>query len=92
MLWGDLADRTKALSGVFANPSGDFAELGIGDAGISFGEGDKIVSVPDCEGEIRKKVGPAPVTGLGIDHHRFDGQRIKLPFPPIALFAPRKIG
>ena len=91
MVWGHLAHGAKALLGVFLHPGRDLAELSVRKAGVGFGEGDEVVAVPNGKGEIGKEVRAATGARLRIDHHRVDGQRIKLPFPPVAFLAASKI-
>jgi hypothetical protein len=49
-------------------------------------------SVPDGEGEIGVERGATARSGLGVDHHRVDGERVDLPFPPVAFLAARDRG
>jgi len=60
MLGGHLSHGAKFLQRVTFDPSGNFAELGIGQAGIGFGEGHQIIAVPHREGEVCKEVGAPP--------------------------------
>ena len=86
------AYRAEAVGGMRAHPSRDLAKLGIGQPGIGLGEWHERGTIAHGKSEIGVKRRAPPRSCLCIDHHRVDGQRVKLPFPHIAAPPPRVIG
>src|SRR5690606_21585434 len=87
------ADRAELLFGVIAHEAIDFADFGVGQAGVGFGEGDKLAAViPDAEGVIGVEAGALAGAALRIDQYGVDGVGINLPFPPAAVLTADMVG
>lgn len=84
MMRRDRAHRAEALGSIGPDPTIQLQNFAVVQTRIRLGDRHQLAFVPQPEGVIGIERAASAVAGLRIQQHGIDGERVDLPFPPIA--------